>query len=136
VGIPEQNIAIIGNGQALEIYPDHLQMAEQYPGSLVFVDGSGVGDVDDGIMRERGALAEEGFLVIHLVLDRQNHLLSTPDILSWGFMQVEDGDPLMDELRRQIIERVNRTKDNCKRMWRKWCGITCIPNCIARRECS
>ena len=115
VGIPADNIAIIRNGQVLEIYPDHMEKGEEYPGSLVFVDGSGVGDVDTGIMREREALSEEGFIVIQLVLDRQERLLSTPVLLSQGFMIMGEEDPLLDELRRQIIDRVNRTGNNLQK---------------------
>jgi len=61
IGIPQENIAVILNGQSVEFQNGRMRLAEKVPASYVYVDGSGVGDVSDDVMRDREVLSEEGF---------------------------------------------------------------------------
>jgi ribonuclease J len=103
VGLKEDQIAIVENGQAIEFRGGKMFMAERVPGGYVFVDGSGVGDIGPSVMREREALAREGFIFVNLVLDpRSGKLSREPEIITRGFVYLRDSDQLMAETRRQI----------------------------------
>jgi ribonuclease J len=106
---------VIENGDMLEIHPDHLNISAHYPASLVFVDGQGVGDVDSGIMRERESLAEDGFLVVQLVIDQDGNLLGKPVILSQGFIQSNGSSEMIDELNQRVIEKAGKANGNLKK---------------------
>jgi len=87
VGIPPENVPVVENGQVIEFDHGHMRLAERVPGTYVFVDGSGVGEVGPGIMREREALAQEGVVTMHVVVDATSgKLLREPHISGLGFM--------------------------------------------------
>jgi ribonuclease J len=105
VGIPEENIAVVENGTVIEF--DHLEMhiGERVPGGYVFVDGSVVGDIGPRVMRERVALAREGFVVVHLTLDSlSGEIISEPEIVSKGFVFVREAEELFEQARARIRE--------------------------------
>jgi ribonuclease J len=103
VGLKEDQIAIVENGQVIEFRGGRMFLAERVPGGYVFVDGSGVGDIGPSVMREREALAREGFIFVNLTLDpRSGKLSREPEIITRGFVYLRDSDQLMAETRRQI----------------------------------
>jgi ribonuclease J len=103
VGLADENIAVVENGQVIEFRGGKMYMAERVPGGYVFVDGSGVGDIGPSVMREREALAREGFIFVNLTLDpRSGKLSREPEIITRGFVYLRDSDQLMAETRRQI----------------------------------
>lgn len=96
MGIPDENIAVVENGTALEFEDGKLSVGERAPGGYVFVDGTGVGDIGPAVMREREALARDGFVVVNLRVNRQTgKTVGEPEILSKGFVFVRDADELM-----------------------------------------
>ena len=113
VGLPEENIAVIENGQALEFEDGKMKYGERVPGGYVFVDGASVGDVGPSVVREREALAREGIVVISLVLDRgTGRLREEPEIITRGFVYKRDADDLLAVARRRIVETVSRGNGN------------------------
>jgi ribonuclease J len=113
VGLPEENIAVIENGQALEFEDGKMKYGERVPGGYVFVDGASVGDVGPSVVREREALAREGIVVISLILDRSTgQLREEPEIITRGFVYKRDADDLLAIARRRIIETVSRGNGN------------------------
>jgi ribonuclease J len=103
IGIPKDRIAVVENGTAVEFTDGKLQVAERIPGGYVFVDGSGVGDVGPSVMRQREALARDGFVAVHLELDDHNgSLLENPEIITRGFIYLRDSDELLDRARSRI----------------------------------
>lgn len=113
VGIPRENIAVIDNGQVVEISESQMSLAGRVPAPYIFVDGSNVGDLDPVIMREREALAQDGVVIVHVVVDKMSgHLLKEPDIQSLGFMQNGDAESILEEARKKVIERVSRANGN------------------------
>jgi len=95
VGIPEENIAIVENGQVLEFDEKGMHMGERVPGGYVYVDGTGVGDIGPEVMRDRENLARDGFVVVNLTVSGQTRkLLEKPFILSKGFVFVRDSEEL------------------------------------------
>jgi ribonuclease J len=103
VGIEPDRIAVVENGTVLEFRDGEMRVSERYPGGYVFVDGSGVGDIGPTVMREREALARDGFVMVHLNLSpKTGKLRSEPEIVSKGFVFVRDSDELFDAARAHI----------------------------------
>jgi ribonuclease J len=116
LGIPEENIPVIENGQVVEFIDGRMQLAERVPGGYVFVDGSGVGDIDPAIMRERESLAQDGVVLIHLVLNKVNgQLRQIPEITSRGFMLTRDNDEMMTQLGKKVGEVVAKANGNLQK---------------------
>lgn len=111
VGIPPNNIFLIDNGQILNIYKDTVTLAnESLPAYYVMVDGLGVGDVEEVVLRDRMMLAQEGMLVIIATLDRRTgKLLKNPDIISRGFIYLNSNKDLIEEMRKKIKGLMTRT---------------------------
>ena len=113
VGLPEENIAVIENGQVIEFENGRMSLGERVPGGYVFVDGSGVGDVGPSVVREREALARDGIVVISLMLEKSTGCLrEEPEIITRGFVYKRDAEDLLAIARRRITETVSRGNGN------------------------
>jgi ribonuclease J len=103
VGVPQDRIAVVENGRVIEFAGGTMRVADRIPGGYVFVDGSGVGDVGPAVMREREALGQDGFVVAHLDLDpKTGKLRHEPEILSKGFVFVQEAEELFEQARQRI----------------------------------
>ena len=110
LGISKENIFILHSGDVLELSEDQAQIIGKVPVGDILVDGLGVGDVGNIVLRDRQHLAEDGILIVVLGLDRaSDELVCGPDIVSRGFVYVRESDELMDEAR--IV--VNDTVEGC-----------------------
>src|SRR6185436_15480136 len=94
VGVAAENIMVVENGTVLEFEDGAVHVAERIPGGYVYVDGSGVGDIGPSVMREREALAQDGFVVVNMLVNRAGGLAGKPEIISRGFAFVRDSDEL------------------------------------------
>jgi len=111
VGIPDENITVIENGQVVEFQDGEMQLAERMPGGYVFVDGAGVGDIGPSVVREREALARDGFIFIHLTLNQDTcDLREEPEIITRGFIYTRDEGDLLAETK-QFVEDAVRSGD-------------------------
>ncbi|MBQ8387699.1 MAG: RNase J family beta-CASP ribonuclease [Clostridia bacterium] len=100
MGIPDGNIFVSRLGKVLEIDRKGARFAETVPCGQVFVDGSGVGDVGDIVLRDRRILAEDGLVVVVASADLDHRmLLSKPDVISRGFVYMREAEDFMDEVR-------------------------------------
>lgn len=107
LGIPKENIFIIQSGDVLELSEDSAQVTGKVPVGDILVDGLGVGDVGNIVLRDRQHLAEDGILIVVLGLDgATDELVSGPDIVSRGFVYVRESDELMDEARDVVNDAV------------------------------
>ncbi len=112
LGIPEENTAVIENGMVLEFTNCEMRMGERIPGGYVFVDGSSVGEVGPSVMREREILAQDGFVLVNLTLDRQScRLRNEPEIITRGFIHEPDAEDLLAHTRQLVAETVNCTSN-------------------------
>jgi len=102
VGMDEQQIALVENGRVIELRHGELKLGERIPGGYVFVDGTGVGDIDRSTMRDRALLSQDGVVLINLFLDKGNGTFKDLEILSRGFIAQEESTELFDELRNRI----------------------------------
>jgi ribonuclease J len=108
VGVPEENILIVENGEVVELVDGRLRKGERIPGGYVFVDGQSIGDVDHGVMREREKLARGGIFLIDLNVDKYSgRLLGEPEILTRGFLSPDEANGLLPEVRKRIMNIVN-----------------------------
>jgi ribonuclease J len=112
IGIASERIAVVENGTVVEFDDGVMSIGERIPGGYVFVDGSGVGDVGPRVMREREALARDGFVIVHLSLDCDRRKLQhEPEIITKGFVFVRDSDELLAEAREKVSSIVHENSD-------------------------
>jgi len=103
-GIPEHNSFLVDNGQVVHMYPDKILVTQEtVPAFYVMVDGLGVGDVEEVVMRDRLALAQEGMMVVIVTLDRRTgRFIKNPDIISRGFILLKENKELVEDVRKRI----------------------------------
>lgn len=100
MGIPKSNIFIADNGVCLEISQNGIKPLENIPSGQVFVDGSGVGDVGNVVLRDRKRLAEDGLIIVVATMDTYTgEILAGPDIMTRGFVYVRESEELIEEAR-------------------------------------
>ena len=102
VGMDERQIAIVENGRVIEFAHGEMRLGERIPGGYVFVDGSGVGDVDRSVMREREMLSQDGIVLLNLVIDQRSGDLKDIEIISRGFMTPTESEELFNDLQARI----------------------------------
>ena len=112
LGFEKENIFLLRSGDVLELSKEDAKVTGRVNVGRVFVDGLGVGDVGNAVMRDRRNLAEDGILIIAMVLDgTDNHVISGPDIVSHGFVYVKESDALLDEARDVIVSVMDSFED-------------------------
>ena len=105
LGIPKENTFILRSGDVLELGGDGGSVSGHVQSGSVLVDGLGVGDVGNIVLRDRQNLSENGIIIVVLTLEkRSNQLLAGPDIVSRGFVYVRESEDLMDEARLIVSE--------------------------------
>ena len=108
IGIPDGNVFISDIGKVLELTKNTAAFNGTVPAGKVLVDGYGVGDVGNIVLRDRRHLAQDGLIVIVVGIDEEaGLLLSGPDIISRGFVYVREAEDMMEEARQIAIETVN-----------------------------
>lgn len=101
MGIPEGNILLADNGKEVEITNDRIRISGEVPAGMVFVDGSGVGDVGSVVLRDRKRLAEDGIIIIGVTIEKETGtVVAGPDVVTRGFVYVRESEQLMEESRR------------------------------------
>ena len=111
IGIDEENTFIMKIGQVLELDANSAKISSSVPSGRVFVDGSGVGDVGNIVIRDRKHLSQDGLIVIVVGIDgATNQIVAGPDVISRGFVYVRESEDLMD----QIKERSKQAIDICE----------------------
>lgn len=115
MGIPVENIAVVTNGQVIELQDGQMSLGERVTTSYVFVDGSGVGDVGPHVMREREELSRDGVVIISLALDASGHeLRGQPEVITRGFIDAPSNNILLEGLTKRIVESVGPANGNLK----------------------
>jgi len=105
LGIPEDHIVIAEDGDIVEVTRDAIKIGEHVACGNVFVDGLGVGDIGQIVLRDRQVLAQDGILMVVLTVDKETGLpLAGPDIVSRGFVYVRDSEELLEKARERVLE--------------------------------
>ncbi len=108
LGIPPENIAVVENGTVLEFDKQGMHIGERVPGGYVFVDGAGVGDVSPGLLRDREILAQDGMVVVNLVINSSRAVLNEPEVVSRGFVHPDDAGELIETIKEIALETVSK----------------------------
>ena len=108
VGVTKDNIFIINNGDVVDVNNQVARQTRKIPSGNVFVDGIGVGDVGNVVLRDRKQLAEDGMLVIVVTLSKsERKIISGPDTISRGFVYIRDSEELLNDVNRLVKTTVN-----------------------------
>lgn len=111
-GVKRENVLLFDNGQITELLPDSVKVTDKtIDSSYVMVDGLGVGDVGEVVLRDRRVLAEEGMIVIIATLNKHTgRLIKNPDIISRGFIYLKENKEMLDEMRRRLRAMVEQIR--------------------------
>ena len=105
MGIAPDHTVVAENGRVIELSRKTIKLTDTVPAGRVFVDGSGVGDVGSVVLRDRKHLAEDGMIVVTIVLSNEDHsLIGGPDVLTRGFIYEKENENLIDEVKRVVYE--------------------------------
>lgn len=118
MGIPKENVVVMRSGNILELKDEGADIVGNVQVQGIMVDGLGVGDVGNIVLRDRQHLSENGLLVVVLTLERgSNQILSGPDIVSRGFVYVREAENLMDECLEIVNIALDRLSDRGVTDW-------------------
>ncbi|NNJ28301.1 ribonuclease J [Lacrimispora defluvii] len=107
MGIPKENVIIMSSGDVVELGSESWKVVDHVQSGGILVDGLGVGDVGNIVLRDRQNLAQNGIIVVVLTLEKySNQLLAGPDIVSRGFVYVRESEDLMEEARTIVNDAV------------------------------
>lgn len=125
MGIPKDNIFILSSGDVLELGPNIASKVGTVPSGSLMVDGLGVGDVGNIVLRDRQTLAENGIIIVVLTLDQYTgQLLAGPDIVTRGFVYVRESEMLIEDATSVVYEAVVRQIENGNNAdWSKIKGV-------------
>ncbi|MBQ7410364.1 MAG: ribonuclease J [Clostridia bacterium] len=117
MGIPADNIILMKNGKIVELNETEAKVSGTVQVGKIFVDGLGVGDVGNIVLRDRQHLSQDGLIVVVLTMDSEGNVVAGPDIISRGFVYVRESENLMDEVKAIINIEVMKCVDNHIRDW-------------------
>ena len=113
LGIEHKNIFIMSNGRTLELNENEATLTTSVPNGKVLVDGLGVGDVGNIVLRDRQHLSQDGLIVIVVAMDSSTgEIISEPDVVSRGFVYVRESENLMDDIKKVIYEEIRKCEEN------------------------
>ena len=107
MGVPKDNVFVLSSGDALSLSEQSAKVVEKVPVGTILVDGLGVGDVGNIVLRDRQNLAENGIIIVVMTLEKySNQLLAGPDIVTRGFVYVRESENLIDEAKQVVDDAV------------------------------
>ena len=118
LGMPKENIVIAENGSVIEITKNSIGINGKVQAGKVLVDGLGVGDVGNIVLRDRRQLSQDGIMIVVVTIDKETcHVVSGPDIVSRGFVYVREAEGLMDEARDKVQLALEKCEENGISEW-------------------
>ncbi len=118
MGIPKDNIFLSVNGRILEVDENSAELNGHVISGRVMVDGLGVGDVGNVVLRDRQHLSQDGLIVIVMTMDSQSgEIVSGPDVISRGFVYVKESENLMEDVKSFIREEISLLENNHVTDW-------------------
>ena len=118
MGMPKQNIIVAENGSVIEITPNKAAITGKVTAGKVLVDGLGVGDVGNIVLRDRRQLSQDGILIVVVTIDKQNwEVVAGPDIVSRGFVYIREAEKLMDDAKDKVQQALDKCKENEVSEW-------------------
>jgi len=118
VGIEPENVFVLDNGDTVEFQNGQAAKGAKVPAGRVLIDGLGVGDVGNIVLRDRKLLSQDGILVVVVTLSKEDGtILSGPDIISRGFVYVRESEGLLDEANRIVTSTLNKLMNDKVNEW-------------------
>jgi ribonuclease J len=123
-GVPQSNVFVMDNGDVLEVTPSGAKKGARVPAGVVVIDGAGVGDVEGVVLRDRIAMGNDGvFMVIATVSRKTGKLVTSPDIISRGFIYMKENEDLINRARaemRKAFEKRSTSGNPSREDWTKF----------------
>lgn len=120
MGVAKDNVEILSNGMVLELSKDNAKVVGHVTSQGILVDGLGVGDVGNIVLRDRQHLSQNGLIIVVVTLEKHSNLLvAGPDIVSRGFVYVRESENLMDECHEVVEDALNNCLDHNITDWGK-----------------
>ena len=118
MGIQPKNILLMSNGRILEIDQDEAKFNGTVQSGRVLVDGLGVGDVGNVVLRDRQHLSQDGLIIIVLTMDSNTgEVVAGPDVISRGFVYVKESETLMDDVKSVVRHEIKKCEEKEIRDW-------------------
>lgn len=111
MAIPQSNIVIAENGDLIEVSKEKIHIAGKVHSGVVFIDGLGVGDVSNVVLRDRKILSENGMIVAILTMNKKGQIVGNPELVTRGFVYVKQSEALMEDIEKQsrkIVEKIRQ----------------------------
>ena len=120
MGVAKENVQILSNGTVLELSAERARLAGRVTAQGILVDGLGVGDVGNIVLRDRQHLSQNGLIIVVVTLEKgSNFLVAGPDIVSRGFVYVRESENLMDECHDVVEDALSKCLNNNITDWGK-----------------
>ena len=120
LGIPEDNIFMVKPGTVMEFADNRGRITGNVPAGRILVDGFGVGDVGEVVIRDRQILSEDGIVIIVVAVDPENGtLLAGPEIITRGFVYVRESVDLLESAKESLVRAINRINSGELQEWNK-----------------
>ncbi len=118
VGVEPENIVMLTNGDVLELDKNFCKITGSVPAGQILVDGLGVGDVGNIVLRDRQHLSQDGLIIVVIAMNkRTGEIMAGPDVISRGFVYVRESEDLMDAMRKEILKDVDKIQTDGIKDW-------------------
>lgn len=118
LGMPKENIVIAENGSVVDLTRDSIGISGKVTAGRVLIDGLGVGDVGNVVLRDRRQLSQDGILIVVVTIDHSNYRIAAgPDIVSRGFVYVRESEELMEGARDRVLSTLDKCHENNITEW-------------------
>lgn len=125
MGVPKENIFKLENGKILEMDKNSAEFTGMVQSGIILVDGLGIGDVGNVVLRDRQHLSQDGLIIVVLTMNGgSGEVIAGPDVISRGFVYVRESENVMDEIKSVVRHEVHKCEEQGIRDW------TTIKNCI------